>query len=69
MRLALLWQTGIVTGSNTLYVTFSTTWSSAAASTSISMSSDSAVATMHHLWLLVLSPIREDVQVQPYGSQ
>jgi hypothetical protein len=69
MKLALLWPSGMVLVSTNPYVTFSTTWSSAAASTSISMSSDSAVATMHHLWLLVLSPIREDVQVQPYGSQ
>jgi hypothetical protein len=45
MRFARLRPSGVVTGSNNLYVAFSTTWSRAAASTSISVSSDSAVGT------------------------
>jgi hypothetical protein len=43
MGLALLWPSGVVTGSNTLYVTFSTMWSSSATSTSNSVSSNSTI--------------------------
>jgi hypothetical protein len=45
MRFARLRPSGMVTGSNNLYVAFSMTWSRAAASTSILVSSDSVVGT------------------------
>jgi hypothetical protein len=45
MRFSHLRPSGEVTGSNNPYVAFSTTWSRAATSTSISVSSDSAVGT------------------------
>jgi hypothetical protein len=45
MRFARLQPSGVVTGFNNLYVAFSTTWSRAAASTSILVSSDLAVGT------------------------
>jgi hypothetical protein len=45
MSVALLRPSGVVSGSTNPYVTFFTMWSSAAVSTSISVSSDSTVAT------------------------
>jgi hypothetical protein len=45
MRFSRLWPSGVVTSSSNPYVAFSTTWSRAAASTSISVSSDSAIGT------------------------
>jgi hypothetical protein len=45
MGFAHLRPSGVVMGSNNPYVAFSTTWSRAAASTSISVSSDSVVGT------------------------
>jgi hypothetical protein len=45
MRLALLWPSGMVSVSTNPYVTFSTMWSSATTSTSIFVSSASAVVT------------------------
>jgi hypothetical protein len=47
MRFARLRPSGVVMGSNNPYVAFSTMWSRAAASTSISVSSDLVVGTSY----------------------